>query len=123
MKIKYSPCKWNNNARSNFKDSVQPETQIKYINENTLMIDNELYEFDELSIEYPNIHELTDGYILEAHRNNENELYLTVRRFYLESCIWDTGDYQILQNEEIREYLEENSIEPEIIEETLEIQN
>ena len=82
MKIKYSPI----NSTTN--------TSILIIDDNTLSIDNELYEFDIKSILFPDIWEQTDGAILEAYRDESNELCVTVRRFYTDSCIdWDTGEY------------------------------
>jgi len=89
MKIKYSPVKWNEHARI----EAEPNTQINYIDENTIKIDGELYEFDNESITFPEIHSQTNGIILEAHRTDE-ELFIIVRRFYTDSCPWDTGDYQ-----------------------------
>jgi len=90
MKIKYSPCKWNPYAEL----EGLPDTEIKYINENSITIDNELYEFDPDSVAFENLATLTDGIIIDAFRNESDELYLTVRRFYTESCTeWDNGEY------------------------------
>lgn len=87
MKIKFSPMRWNEHA----KIEAEPNTIINYINENSVEIDGELYEFE--GYEWEDIRALTNEKILEAHRENE-ELYLTIRRFYTVSCNeWDTGDY------------------------------
>jgi len=90
MKIKYSPVKWNEHARI----EAEPNTQINYIDENTIKIDEELYEFDNESITFPEIHSQTNGVILEANRNEFNELFITIRRFYTADCTeWDNGEY------------------------------
>lgn len=90
MKIKYSPVKFNEYA-----DSKSPaDTVIKYKDENTIRIDGELYEFDSESIQFPDVFTETDGIILEAHRDELNEFYVTVRRFYSNDCsAWDNGEY------------------------------
>lgn len=83
MRIKYSPCK------------SDKDTDINIIDDNTISIDGELYEFDKESIEFPMLAELTDYIILEAHRKSE-ELFLTIKRFYSGNCTeWDTGDYHV----------------------------
>ncbi len=88
MKIKYSPCKWNEYANI----AASPNTEIISIDENRIKIDGEIYEFDPLDVEWPDIAEQTNGVIIEAHRSDM--LYLTIRRFYTQSCAeWDTGDY------------------------------
>jgi hypothetical protein len=80
MKIKYSPC----------QSSTLPETQIKYVDENTINIDGEDYSFDPTHVSWPTIAQDTDGVILSAVR--DRELHLTVRRFYQSNCsAWDTG--------------------------------
>ena len=89
MKIKYSPCKFNEHAEI----KAPADTIIKFKDENTVRIDGELYEFDNESITFPDIHSQTNGIILEAHRTDE-ELFITVRRFYTDTCQWDTGEYQ-----------------------------
>jgi hypothetical protein len=81
MKIWYSPCK------------TGTETQIKFINENTINIDGEDYEFDLNSIVFPDIAQQTNNAILDAKRI-DGELYLKVFRGYTDSCPWDTGTYQ-----------------------------
>lgn len=82
MKIKYSPCKTNR------------DTNIKVLGANSLTIDGELYEFDESSVAWPEVSEQTGGRIIEARRDDDGELWLTVRRFYTVSCAsWDTGDF------------------------------
>lgn len=90
MKIKYSPIKWNEYANI----EAQPDTMIEFIDQNTITVDGQLYEFDNDSIVWPDIYEQTNGVITEARRDETGELYLTVRRFYTHQCIeWDTGDY------------------------------
>ncbi len=80
MKLKYSPC----------QSSALPETQIKYVDENTLNIDGEDYSFDPQLVSWPTIAQDTNGIILSAYR--DTELHLTVRRFYQSNCSeWDTG--------------------------------
>ena len=82
MKIKYSPIKSDVNSK------------IVFIDDNVLSIDNELYEFDADSVIYPDLCEITNGVILDAYRDETGELYVTVRRFYTNSCEeWDTGEY------------------------------
>ena len=81
MFIKYSPVHSNK------------DTLIEATGENTLLIDGVDYEFDIESVTWPDIHEQTEGVILEAHRE-VGELYVTVRRFYSGSCLgWDTARY------------------------------
>ncbi len=89
MKIKYSPIKWNKYA----KIEANENTEIEIKDNNSITIDDELFEFDIESITFPDIHEQTNGLMLEAHRTDD-ELFITVRRFYTENCEWDTGDYQ-----------------------------
>ena len=94
MKIKYSPVKWNPNAANLYPNSL-PDTQISYVDENTLEIDNETYAFDPDSILFPNINKDTDEVIKDAYRDSE-ELFIIVRRFYskLGSQIeWDDAEY------------------------------
>lgn len=89
MKIKYIPVYSNYN------------TVIEYIDENTIKIDDELYEFDTESVEWPDIYTQTNGKITSARRDETGELYLDViRKYYYEDAgavipqpIWDTGDY------------------------------
>ncbi len=84
MKIKYSPVR---------NDSEN--TEIKILNENTIQIDEEVYEFDPASVEWPEIAEQTEFRILEAKRDEKGELWLVVRRFYTQLAWpdWDTGSY------------------------------
>ncbi len=90
MKIKYSPVKWNPYA----KMATFPDTVINPVSEDSLIIDEELYEFDIASVMFPEVSEQTDGHILEAHRDESGELFITVRRFYTQFCqSWDTGEY------------------------------
>jgi len=93
MKIKYSPCKWNPYASSQFPEGTNPDTEIEVLNGNIISIDGELFEFDESSVIFPDIHEQTNGIIHEAHRT-DGVLFVTVRRFYTGSCEWDTGGFQ-----------------------------
>jgi hypothetical protein len=82
MKIKYSPTK------SNF------DTIVETLPPDTVKIDGEEYTFDADSVSWPDIFEQTNGKIIEAHRDESGEMYLTIHRFYKDSCIeWDTGDY------------------------------
>jgi len=83
MKIKYSPL---HNDTEN--------TVVEYIDENTIKVDGETYQFDESSVEWPDVGELTSYVILEAKRI-DGELYITVRRKYTQLArpAWDTGDY------------------------------
>ena len=84
MKIKYSPCKHDRNMA------------IEILLENTLLIDEELYEFDIESVQFTDIASQTDGVIIEAYRDEINELYVIVRRFYTGDCTeWDSGDYHV----------------------------
>jgi hypothetical protein len=90
MKVRYIPICYNPNSPACI--GFPQETVIQYINENTLSVDGEEYDFDTSSIQFPNISTDTEGIILEAHR--DGELYLSIRRFYIENCTdWDTGDY------------------------------
>jgi len=92
MKIKYSPCKWNPYAASQFDISTKPDTELIVTGDNSLIIDGSEYEFDEATVEWPQknymkpdsppgLSELTGGRILEAHRE-KGILHLTVRIFY-----------------------------------------
>lgn len=86
MQIKYSPCKSERN------------TSITFIDNNTIKIDDVVYEFDKDSIVWDTIAEQTNNAILEAYRDESGELYVTVLRFYSNTCFdWDTGDYQEVQ--------------------------
>jgi len=93
MKIRYSPVFYNPNSAT--CSGFAPETQIIYIDENTISVDGEVYSFD-TSIFWPSVSQDTNGIILEAHRES-GELFVTVRRFrrfYTGSCgAWDTGTY------------------------------
>jgi hypothetical protein len=80
MKIKYSPC------------YTTPETQVKYINDFTLEIDNELYEFSPEEIDYPDVNKQTNGIIQHAEVK-DNELFLTIRFNYQNKAIWENPDY------------------------------
>jgi len=96
MKIKYSICKWNPYAASQFSETTKSDTEHIIIDSNSLTIDGEEYEFDTDTVEWISfknimdknapfgLMELTDGRILEAHREN-GELYLTIRMFYTDS--------------------------------------
>jgi len=84
MRIKYSPVHTENQ-----------NTIIEYINENAIQIDDDIYEFDPESVEWPDIAEQTEFRILEAKRDEKGELWLVVRRFYTQLGWpdWDTGEY------------------------------
>ena len=91
MKVKYNPCKWNPYSKDL---KGLPDTEIKYINVNSIEIDGDLYEFDKESIIFRELYLITDGLIMEAYRDDQDELCITVRRFYTESCSgWDDGEY------------------------------
>lgn len=93
MKVKYSPIKWNEHASL----KSWPDTEIKYINENTISIDAEVYEFDSESVVWPDIFNATGGAIMSASRDAGGELCIEVKRFYTGDCTsWDTGDYHAL---------------------------
>jgi hypothetical protein len=83
MKLKYSPI-YNDNQN----------TIIEYIDENTILVDGETYEFDLDTVIWDDISAQTNGVILEVKRV-DGELCLTVRRYYTDiiSPDWDTGDY------------------------------
>lgn len=80
MKIKYSPC------------LATPETQIKYIDQWTIEIDGERYEFLPCYVEYPNVSEQTGGAIQRAEVRND-ELYLTVLYRYQDKGVWENPNY------------------------------
>lgn len=80
MYIKYSPIKSNR------------ETSIIVKDNNTIIIDNEEYEFDVNSILFPNVNVLTNYVIIDAYRENK-ELYLTIQRHYIDSNVWDDTKY------------------------------
>ena len=86
MKIKYSPV------------HTDKDTIIEYVDENTIMIDGEIYEFDKESIVWDDIATQTGYLILEAKRI-DGELWLTVRRYYtdIRRPEWDTGDYHDIE--------------------------
>lgn len=89
MKIKYSPIKWNEYSGI----EALPDTEIIPVDENSISVDGELYEFNPADVEWPDISTQTGGVIIEAIRI-DGELYLVVRRFYTRFChSWDTGDY------------------------------
>jgi len=83
MRVKYSPC------------HSDKDTKIAYLDENTIQIDDEVYELDPESVEWPDIAEQTGYAILEAKRDETGELWLVVRRLYSQLAWpeWDTGDY------------------------------
>ena len=80
MKIKYSPC------------LATPETQIKFIDDWSIEIDGELFEFSPILVEYPDVSDQTGGKILHAEVK-DGELYLTVRFQYQDKSIWENPDY------------------------------
>jgi hypothetical protein len=74
MFIKYSPIKCNS--------KIKKDTVAKKIDENTIEIDGEKYEFDPLNYVFPDIITQTKGAIIEAYRDMSDELYITILRFY-----------------------------------------
>ena len=99
MKIRYSPCKWNPYAASNFAPTTKPDTEIKVLSDDILQIDGQEYEFSPLDVQWPEISTQTGGVIQEAHRE-DGELYVTMRRFYTQSCSgWDTAQFHDVQPE------------------------
>jgi hypothetical protein len=99
MKIKYSPCKWTPYAAHHFSPTTKPDTIIKVLGPDTIQIDGELYEFSPLDVQWPKINEQTNGVIQEARREN-GELFVTIRRFYTQSCSgWDTAQFHDVQPE------------------------
>jgi len=87
MKIKYSPVHTDNK-----------NTIIEYVDENTIMIDGEKYEFDPESVDWDNIATQTDYLIMDAKRI-DGELWLTIRRYYtdIRRPDWDTGGYHDIE--------------------------
>ena len=82
MFIKFSPCKSN------------IDTILRVKDENTIIINGEEYEFDTTSVIWPDIRSQTSGAILEAKREPDGLMYITMIRKYLSSCVeWDTGTY------------------------------
>lgn len=63
MKIKYSPCMWNQYAAGSFSPDMKPDTEIKVISDNIIQIDGEEYEFSPLDVQWPDIRTQTDGVI------------------------------------------------------------
>ena len=91
MYLKHSPVKYNEHSPACV--GHKPDTEIVVQDENTLLVDGEVYEFDPLDVAWPTISADTDGVILEAHRE-AGILHVTVRRFYSSSCgQWDDGQY------------------------------
>ena len=91
MYLKYSPMKYNEHSPA--CSGSKSDTEIAVQDENTLIVDGEVYEFDPLDVAWPTISADTDGVILEAHRE-AGILHVTVRRFYSSSCgQWDDGQY------------------------------
>ncbi len=81
MKLKYGPRLWNPNAAHHFP-GANPDTVIEVIDENTLRVDGELYEFPADGVTCDDIREQTGGVIEEAHRDADGVLCVTVRRFF-----------------------------------------
>ena len=77
--IKYSPVKWNEYAAQD--EGVLSDTVIVFVDDNTVAIDGENYEFDPSLITYSDVDKLSNGVIPDAYRKDA-VLYLTVRRFY-----------------------------------------
>ena len=99
MKLKFYPVYYNPYADPEHK--INPNTTFEYVDENTLKIDGELYEFDTESIVWPDIYTQTNGKITSARRDDTGELYLdVVRKYHYEDAgsvipqpEWDTGEY------------------------------
>jgi hypothetical protein len=83
MKVKYRPLPTNTQ-----------ETAIKYIDENTILVDEKTYKFDLDAVIWDDVSAQTNGDILDARRV-DGELWLTIRRYYTDLIWpdWDTGDY------------------------------
>ena len=81
MYIKYSPCQ-----------NPNIETQFYVKDDYTIVIDNEEYVFDIDSVTWPDIASQTNGVIIEAHKE-DNTIYVTIQRYYKESCPWDDSKY------------------------------
>lgn len=104
MKIKYSPT------------LATPETQVKFIDDFTIEIDGERYEFSPELVEYPDVSEQTGGAIQHAEVRNveesghesldqfgeiiyvidieeHKELYLTVLCRYQDKGTWENPNY------------------------------
>ena len=91
MYLKHSPVKYNEHSPACV--GHKPDTEIVVQDENTLLVDGEVYEFDPLDVAWPTIAEDSGAVILEAHRE-AGILFVTVRRFYSSSCAqWDDGQY------------------------------
>ena len=94
MKLRYSPVKYNEHSPACV--GHKPDTEIIYVDENSISIDNEVYGFDPGMVAWPKVAQDTDGVILSASRDTSGELSLCVRRFYSSSCgTWDTGEYGV----------------------------
>lgn len=90
MKLKYSPC------------SSSRDTRIEVVSPSAITIDGEPYEFAAADVAWPDIAEKTKGVILEAHRDEFNELYLIVLRRYMGSRPqWDNGYYHPVMESEV----------------------
>jgi len=95
MKIKYSPT------------LATQETQVKYIDNFTIEIDGERYEFSKELVEYQDVSEQTGGAIQHAEVK-DGELYLTVLFRYQDKGTWENpnyyadGGYRGSQYEDIR---------------------
>jgi hypothetical protein len=92
MKLKYSPVMYNEHSPACV--GYLSDTIIKYIDENTILVDGQTYEFDLGTVIWDAVSAQTDGVILDAKRVG-GELWLTVRRYYTDIVRpdWDTGDY------------------------------
>jgi hypothetical protein len=80
MKIKYSPC------------YAAPETQVNFIDQWTIEIDGERFEFSPIMVEYPKVSEQTNGKIQHAEVK-DGELYLTVLFNYQDKGTWENPSY------------------------------
>ncbi len=95
MKLKYGPCLWNPHAAHHFPGAL-PDTVIEVVDENTLRVDGELYEFPADGVACDDIREQTNGVIEEAHRDADGVLCATVRRFFSspgDELVWYSEDY------------------------------
>lgn len=95
MKLKYSPCKWNPNA--SHAAGVLPDTTVDVIDENSIRIDGETYEFDADAVAWNDVYAQSGGVILGAARDSDGTLCLTVRRYYAGGRpSWDDGEWHTL---------------------------
>lgn len=85
MRIRYLPLQSNSKTHS-----------FQYIDENTIILNGETYEFDCESVSF-DLEELllnTNGMIAEAYRDETGELYLTLRKYVLTTDVWGASEYE-----------------------------